>query len=232
MRQNNWTWAALFLLGIAALVLFLVNRFPGALDGENAQMRLVYSVLLLTLVGGSVALGWRQRAGLALKQAVAWIAIGLVLVIGYSYRDVFSDMGTRVRSEIAPSAPVVSEPGTAYLSRDMTGHFHADATVNGTHVRFLVDTGASDVALTEEDARRAGIDLAALSYTTAYQTANGIIHAARVKLDKVTVGGITLRDVDASVSRGSGLGTSLLGMSFLGRLDSVEVRGERLVLRQ
>ncbi|MBO6686421.1 MAG: TIGR02281 family clan AA aspartic protease, partial [Parvibaculum sp.] len=64
------------------------------------------------------------------------------------------------------------------------------------------------------------------------QTANGIIHAARVKLDKVTVGGITLRDVDASVSRGSGLGTSLLGMSFLGRLDSVEVRGERLVLRQ
>ena len=231
MRQNNWTWAALFLLGIAALVLFLVNRFPGALEAEEAQMRLVHSLLLLMLVGGSVVLGWRERAGLALKQAVAWIAIGLVLVIGYSYRDVFSDMGTRLRSELVPSAPVASEPGTAYLSRDMTGHFHADAMVNGTHIRFLVDTGASDVALTAEDARRAGIDLSKLSYTTVYQTANGNIHAARTRLDQVTVGGITLRDVDASVSQG-GLGTSLLGMSFLGRLDSVEVRGERLVLRQ
>lgn len=231
MRQNNWTWAALLLLGLAALVLFLANRFPGALDSENAQMRLVHSVLLLMLVGGSVALGWRERAGLALKQALAWVAIGLVLVIGYSYRDVFSDMGTRVRAELVPSAPVTREPGTAYLSRDMTGHFHADAMVNGTHIRFLVDTGASDVALSAEDARRAGIDPSTLSYTTAYRTANGVIHSARVKLDTVTVGGITLRDVDASVSQGE-LGMSLLGMSFLGRLGSVEVRGERLVLRQ
>lgn len=231
MRQNNWTWAALFLLGIVALVLFLMNQFPGALADEGAQIRLVRAVILLAAIGTAVALGWRERAGLALKQALAWVAIGLVLVIGYSYRDVFSDMGMRVRTEIAPSTPVVSEPGTAYLSRDMTGHFHADAMVNGTHIRFLVDTGASDVALSAEDARRAGIDPSTLSYTTAYRTANGVIHSARVKLDTVTVGGITLRNVDASVSQGE-LGMSLLGMSFLGQLGSVEVRGERLVLRQ
>ena len=70
MRQNNWTWAALFLLGLAALVLFLMNRFPDALEGEDKQMRLVYSLLLLTFVGGSVILGWRERAGVALKQAL------------------------------------------------------------------------------------------------------------------------------------------------------------------
>lgn len=231
MRQNNWTWAALFLLGLAALLLFLVNRFPGALDGESAQMRLIYSVLLLALVGSSVVLGWRERAGLALKQALAWVAIGLVIVIGYSYRDIMSDTANRVRSELLPSAPVVTEPGTAYLSRDLTGHFHAEALVNGTHVRFLIDTGASDVALSMEDARRIGIDLSSLQYTIAYQTANGVIHAARVTLDKVEVGDITLRNVTASVSQG-GLDMSLLGMSFLGRLDAVEVRGERLVLRQ
>lgn len=230
MRQNNWTWAALVLLAAAALLLFLVNRFPGALDSENAQMRLVYGVLLLALVGSGVVMGWRERAGVALKQALAWIAIGLVLVIGYSYRDVFSDMGNRVRSELVPSAPVSSEPGTAFLSRDMTGHFHADALVNGTHVRFMVDTGASDVALSPADAQRIGIDLSKLRYTIPYSTANGTIYAAAVTLDEVKVGGITLRNVDASVSQG-GLDRSLLGMSFLGRLSSVEVRGERLVLR-
>lgn len=230
MRQNNWTWAALVLLGAAALLLLLMNRFPGALDSENAQMRFVYGVLLLTLVGSGVLMGWRERAGVALKQALTWIAIALVLVIGYSYRDVFSDIGSRLRSEVAPSVPVTGEPGTAYLSRDMTGHFHADALVNGTHVRFLVDTGASDVALSDADARRIGIDFSRLSFTIPYSTANGIIYAARVRLDEVTVGGVTLRDVDASVSQG-GLDSSLLGMSFLGRLGSVEVRGERLVLR-
>ncbi len=230
MRQNNWTWAALLLLGAAALLLLLMNRFPGALDSENARMRLVYGVLLLALVGTSVIMGWRERAGVALKQALAWVAIGLVLVIGYSYRDVFSDVGSRLRSELAPSAPVTSEPGTAYLSRDMTGHFHADALVNGIHVRFMVDTGASDVALSTADAERIGIDLSSLRYTIPYNTANGVIHAAAITLKEVKVGGITLRDVDASVSRG-GLDRSLLGMSFLGRLASFEVRGERLMLR-
>lgn len=230
MRQNNWTWAALLLLAAAALLLFLVNRFPGALDSENAQMRFVYGVLLLTMVGSGVVMGWRERAGVALKQALAWVAIGLVLVIGYSYRDVFSDVGSRLRSELAPSAPVTGEPGTAYLSRDVTGHFHADALVDGTYVRFMVDTGASDVALSTSDAQRIGIDLSKLRYTIPYSTANGTIYAAAITLKEVKVGGITLRDVDASVSQG-GLDRSLLGMSFLGRLASVEVRGERLMLR-
>jgi len=231
MRQNNWTWAALLLLAFVALLLFLHNRFPGALDSEDAQMRLVHSLLLLALVGGSVVLGWRERAGLALKQALIWIAIAMALVIGYSYSDVFSDMGDRTRSALVPSAPVASEPGTAYLSRNLSGHFHADGLVNGTHVRFMVDTGASDVALSASDARRIGIDLDSLRYTVPYQTANGVIYAARLTLDEVSIGDIRLNNVTASVSR-EGLGQSLLGMSFLGRLSSFEIRGERLVLRE
>ena len=231
MRQNNWTWAALLVLALVALLLFLNSRFPGALQGEDAQMRLVHSLLLLALVGGSVVLGWRERAGLALKQALIWIAIAMALVVGYSYSDVFLDMSTRTRTALVPSAPVSSEPGTAYLSRNLSGHFHADGLVNGTHVRFLVDTGASDVALSAADARRIGIDLDSLRYTTAYETANGVIHAARITLDEVSIGGIRLNNVTASVSR-EGLGQSLLGMSYLARLSSFEIRGERLVLRQ
>jgi aspartyl protease family protein len=88
------------------------------------------------------------------------------------------------------------------------------------------------VALTQTDARRLGIDPAALNYTISYQTANGIVRGARVMLDEVKVGAISLRNVQASVTEGDGLGVSLLGMSFLGRLNAVEVRGERLVLRE
>lgn len=231
MRQNNWTWAALLLLALVALLLFLNSRFPGALQGEDAQMRLVHSLLLLALVGGSVVLGWRERAGLALKQALIWIAIAMALIVGYSYSDVFSDMGDRTRSALVPSAPVASEPGTAYLSRNLSGHFHADGLVNGTHVRFMVDTGASDVALSASDAQRVGIDLDSLRYTVPYQTANGVIYAARITLDELSIGDIRLNNVSASVSR-EGLGQSLLGMSFLGRLSSFEIRGERLVLRE
>ena len=83
MRQNNWTWVALFLLGLAALVLFLMNRFPEALESEDRQMRLVYSLLLLTFVGGSLILGWRERAGVALKQALDVVApMGRVSLLG------------------------------------------------------------------------------------------------------------------------------------------------------
>ena len=70
MRQNTWTWAALLLLAVLALLYFLNSAFPGTLNDENNQMRLVWGLLWLTAIGGSVIVGWRGRAGLALKQAL------------------------------------------------------------------------------------------------------------------------------------------------------------------
>lgn len=235
MRNNNWTWLGLVVVGIAGLLLALNVAFPGALQGEDARMRLVYGVGLLALVTSGFVVGWRENASLALKQGLSWIAIILILITGYSFRYEFIGLGTmlsqRVAGELVPSRPVPAANGIAYLSRGMAGHFHADAMVNGVHVRFLVDTGASDVALSEADARRLGIDFSKLSFTTAYQTANGTIYAARTKLAEVNIGGIVLTNVTASISRG-GLEQSLLGMSYLGRLNSVEVSGDRLILRQ
>lgn len=235
MKNNRWTWAALLLLGVAGLLLLLNARFPGVLAREDAQMRLVHGLLLLTLIGGSVALGWRQRAGVALKQALAWVAVALILILAYSYRDDFlglgHQLGARVAGELMPSRPLQTAPGTVQLSRDRSGHFRANALVNGTHVEFLVDTGASDVALSAADAARLGINLPELAFTTPYQTANGTVMAARLTLDEIAIGDIRMRNVSASVARG-GMSTSLLGMSFLSRLGSIEVRGDRLVLRQ
>jgi aspartyl protease family protein len=236
MRQNNWTWAALALLGLTALLYFLNSRFPGALADENGRMRLVYGLGWLALIGSSVIVGWRQNAGLALKQALAWIAIAFVLVVTYSYKDdllgVGHQLGGRVVSALSTSTPMQASPGVVYLSRDMrSGHFHVDAVVNGHVMEFLVDTGASDVALSMEAAQRLGFDPDKLVFNQAYQTANGVTMGARVTLDKVQVGDITIRNVRASVTR-SDVGTSLLGMSFLNQIGSYEFRGDRLVLRQ
>ena len=232
MSRNTWTWIGVCGLALSALVVFFTVRYPGALVAEDGQMRLVYLVLLLVLVGSSVIVGWRQRAGLALRQALIWIAIGLALVIVYAFRGEVETLTMRIAGELAPASAVEVAPGHVRLTRARDGHFHAHARVNGTPVRFLVDTGASDVALSAADARRLGIDLSTLRFDRLYATANGRIAAARVRLDEVTIGSVTVRDVAASVSRDGQLEQSLLGMSFLGALASVRFDGDRLTLEQ
>lgn len=237
---SRLSWLAIFmLLGIGGL-LFLLNQFPGALGSQNAQIRLVHGVGLLALIGGSFALGWRESAGLAVKQALTWLGIAIALVTLYSYRAEFSDLGYRVAGELLPGTPMIrpdtgtaapdSRQGVVYLRAGQRGHFHADAAVNGTHVRFLVDTGASIIALSAFDAQRLGIDFDDLRFNIPIQTANGTNYAARHMLDEVTIGSITRRNVQSVIIR-EGLTDSLLGMSFLNRIGSFEMGDGVLILR-
>lgn len=103
------------------------------------------------------------------------------------------------------------------LSADSLGHFYADGTVNGAALRFMVDTGATMVSLGAADARRAGIDTAG-GQPVIINTANGQVRGFRVKLDTLSVGGITLRNIDALVHPAD-LPVALLGMSFLNRME-------------
>ena len=123
------------------------------------------------------------------------------------------------------SASVVSIPKNA-----RTGQYHYKGRVNSGYVDFLVDTGASAIALTPADARKAGIRDAELSYNVPISTAGGRNWAARVTLDQVALGGIMLRDVDALVVK-EGLETSLLGMTWLGQLQEVKATPNALLLR-
>lgn len=111
------------------------------------------------------------------------------------------------------------------------GQFWTDARVNSGHVRFLVDTGASSVALTPEDARRAGIRLHTLNYDVPISTAGGENVAAYVNLKSVSIGAVTVRNVRALVIP-EGLSTSLLGMTYLGELQKVEATPNALILRR
>ena len=113
----------------------------------------------------------------------------------------------------------------------MHNQFFVTALVNNRAASFLVDTGASYVALRDADARNAGVYTSAADYTHPVRTANGTTNAAFIKLDKIEIDGITVRDVNAFVLPDAQLGMNLLGMSFLSRLESVEARGDELVLK-
>ena len=131
------------------------------------------------------------------------------------------------------STQATSSAGTVELRAGRYGHFETPAELNGRSVQVMVDTGASLVALTYEDAERAGIFVRNSDFTHQSQTANGIAKFAPVMLDRVSIGGITVRNVQAAVSERGKLQITLLGMSFLGKLSRTEMRkGGVLVLQE
>jgi clan AA aspartic protease (TIGR02281 family) len=110
------------------------------------------------------------------------------------------------------------------------GHFLVEAVVNGIPIDFMVDTGASHVVLTLQDARKLGFTPAQLDFTQQFESANGTVRAAPVELRELRIGQLQVFDLEASVNGGP-LPISLLGMSFLERLSSYEVARGRLILR-
>ena len=227
--RGGWLWMLLGGLALAALIAYLVARFPDAISSRDDQTRLVYLVLLLVLVASAVVVRWRSRPKLAARQALVWIGIALVLFLGYSYRFELMGVKDRVLGELMPHQGIETGTGTVSFRVASDGHFHIEATVDGTPVRFMVDTGASDVVLRPADARRLGFDLDRLAYTKLYHTANGTVRAAPVRLREIVIGPLVLRDVRASVTEAP-MDTSLLGMSLLERLTGFEIRDKTLTL--
>ena len=135
--------------------------------------------------------------------------------------------GTDRTHEAVPTAD-----GSVELKAGHNGHFLVEADVNGRGIDVMVDTGASVVALTYEDAERVGIFPKYSDFTHKVSTANGIARVAPVMLDSVEIGDIQVRDVRGVVAERGKLGKTLLGMSFLGRLDKFEMSAGTLVLKE
>lgn len=115
------------------------------------------------------------------------------------------------------------------LDRDSDKHFYADAQVNGQPIRFLVDTGAGEIALTEEDARKAGIAVDPEKYELIGHGASGIVRGQYVELQSVDIGGIRESDAKAVVVQGASV--SLLGQPFLENVDEIVIRRGEMLLR-
>ncbi len=157
---------------------------------------------------------------------------GVTLVSSTSEEAVVSVGGKQQRLHIGEGVysalSVQNEHATVVLTPDRNGHFISSGSINGAAVRFLVDTGATMVAMNVDEARRAGVNYLAGERGLS-QTANGVTPIYKVKLDQVTLGDITLRDIDGVVQENSALPVVLLGMSFLGKLD-MRRNGDSLTL--
>lgn len=217
--------AACIGLGIWALTVLNPAR---SLSGED-WLSLTYALGFMALVSASL-FARRLRLGQVVRYTLIWMAVVVVLLLGFTFRDELGFVAGRVTGELAPSQPVAVGPREMAVTQEADGHFYLAGTVNGTPVRFLVDTGASDIALSPADARRLGVDLSALSFTREFETANGVGRGAPFVADSLAVGPVRLTDVAMTINAAP-MRASLLGLSYLRRLDSYEVRGRRLYLR-
>jgi aspartyl protease family protein len=191
----------------------------------------------------ALSAGMRQTLGVA----ASWLAVACTTDIGLVYFNeirgvALSAPGLQLR-EVSPGAdrpagPVHTTPHTAPSQRIVEikagahGHYYASAEVNGRPIEVLVDSGASIVALTYDDAARAGVSVHDSNYTQRVSTANGLARVAPVVLDRISLGAITIRNVPAAVAEPGRLATSLLGMSFLARLQRVDMRAGTLTLQE
>jgi aspartyl protease family protein len=220
------------LLGLLIAILIILARNGEGTVGSlstNESGDLTYKILILVFLGGAVLAMFRQRFTEAITAAMLWVVVGLALVVAYSYRFELHDVADRVLVVLVPGH-VVSHGRTVEIGRTNAGDFAISAHINGARVAMVLDTGASSVVLTRDDAKAAGLPLEVLKYTVNIDTANGRTRAAPVTLDRVAIGDLTERSVEALVAQPGQLKTSLLGMSFLNRLQSWQVSGDRLVL--
>jgi len=220
-------------LALVLAVLVLLARHTEGLTGalsSGEMASLVYKIGLVVLAGGAVLAMFRQNFSQALTQAMIWVVIGLALVLGYTYRFELYDVGDRVMVELMPGR-AVSHGHTVELARAGTGDFRVGTEVNGMRIAMVLDTGASSVVLTHDDAKKAGLPTEFIKYAINVETANGHTLAAPATLDRLAIGSIVERQVPALIAQPGQLKTSLLGMSFLNRLESYSVTSDKLILR-
>lgn len=175
---------------------------------EDSTIRLIYLGVLAAAVAGWAFAEMRGNLGRSLRFALIWVLIGVGLIAGYG---LWGD----VRRDLAGGQEVSAE-GVVSLPRAEDGHYYAELEIGGQAMRFLVDTGASEIVLTRADAARIGINPEALAYTGEALTANGAVRSATVALPEVKFGRYLESGLSAEVTQGD-LDISLLGMRFLSR---------------
>jgi aspartyl protease family protein len=223
-------WLLLLLVGAVGLLIFLFRTFPESLRDRQDGFQLVYLLGFLVLLSTGVFRASRSNLKDHLKHAAIWVAVISVAAVAFAYRDVFEGAAQRLRIAFSDGTPVPAGPHELVIPQDADGAFVVIALVNGQRVRFMVDTGATATVLSPEDARRAGIDPSGLHYDSLSETANGTGSGARTTVRTLAVGPIMFDNFEVTVNQAPMSG-SLLGVSFLDRLQSFHVEGHKLILK-
>ncbi len=232
-RSDKFLW--LIILGLGLAVVVLVSHHDEGTVGPlstNDFASLVYFSALLLVIGGGLYAMFYGRFNEMLKSIGIWLGIAALLAIGYNYRGEIVRVVDGMFSMVTPDPEYTASINTSVrVRRTDSGDFNVGVSVNNASVPMLIDTGASSVVLTLEAARAAGLPVDLLKYDVTIETAKGRSFAAAVVLDELRIGNIVERRVPALIVRRGDLRMSLLGMSFLQRLDSFELRGQQMVLR-
>jgi aspartyl protease family protein len=218
---------ALIVLGLS--LWSLSENFPNdGLSGFDAAM-IIRLVAILAVISSGLLFVRKINLKQTIRNILMWIGIAGVLALGFAYQGALREAVMRLRSGFIPGEPVYTGAREMVISESQGGNYLVYGTVNGARVRFLVDTGASDIVLSPSDARRASIDFGLLDFDHSYETANGVGKGALTNIKTLAVGDASFTDVAISVNQAD-MNASLLGMTFLRRFKSFSFSQGKLTL--
>ena len=190
---------------------------------EFEQARLTYLIIILVFIVCSFGFYYRKNFEKISRHFLSWCLIFIGLVTAYGFKDVLT----------AALFPYIGhQTGETFVySKAEDGHFYLQLVVNGEKVKFLLDTGATNLVLNKKTAERVGFDLNELSYNLNTYTANGISRSAKILIQEIKIGTLYERDVSAMVAEGD-LFMPLLGMTFLSQFGEISINGDKLTLKK
>ena len=215
---------------LGGLVLALAHAFPEAVRTGDDWARVARSAGVAAIVAAGLVRSRRMLGPQHLKYAAAWAGVIAVLALGFAYRGELGGVVQHLEVAFGDGAGVATGEHELVVPQDADGGYALVAKVNGQRVRFAIDTGASDTVLSPDDARRIGVDMTQLRYVVESETANGKGYGAPYVADRFEVGSLVLSNFKLTVNQAP-LSTSLLGVSFLSKLESFRVEDGKLILR-
>jgi len=195
---------------------------------EDQNLNLIWAVGALVLVG-SALFSRRIGFGEIVRTALSWVAIFAVFIVAFSYKDKILGVWNHVSGEVLGENEQQMIGKTLRIRQSPDGHFWANAMVNGTPVRFLIDSGATTTAMNLATARKADVELSSSPFPVILSTANGEVEAERGTVRNLEVGSIVADDLPVVVAEAFG-DSNVIGMNFLSKLDSWRVEGNEMIL--
>lgn len=195
--------------------------FPYAFKSSDSKADLAYFFVLAIALSISLS-NSKIQASVLIKNAIIWVSIILVLLIGYSHKD-------EVFSLLVPNRPVILKDGSFIINASKDKHFHVEAKMNNRIIDCVIDTGASGIVIDTDDARKVGVDVEQLQYNMPAETANGMIYSAPAQIAYLRIGDVELKDAVIMVNKAA-MGSCLLGMSFLNTFKKISIEKDRMVI--